>query len=123
MIDNPDLCVVRTRAGERISAELAAVLDPIDPTSFHEYVLPAANFVELHQQDVDEFWWFTQGDPIVTLWTESSGSREYQLYPGDMVVCPRGVAHTLRADHDLIYYQFFSVRRPGTRMGHIPVNV
>jgi hypothetical protein len=31
------------------------------------------------------------------------------------------VAHTLQADHPLVYYQFRSVERPGARRGHLPV--
>jgi mannose-6-phosphate isomerase-like protein (cupin superfamily) len=119
-LDNPDLCIIHTRAGERISPELAQLLDPVDPSTFEEYVLPANTPVELHGHDYDEYWWFTSGSPIVTLFTEASGKREYQLQAGDMVACLRGVAHTLRADHALVYYQFCSVRRPGVREGHIP---
>lgn len=121
MIDDPDLCIVHSRAGERISPELLALLDPVDPATFHEYVLPANTLVELHRHDYDEYWWFTSGCPTVTLWTEASGRREYQLGPGDMVACLRGVGHTLKADHALVYYQFCSVRRSGAREGHLPV--
>ena len=121
MTVDPDLCVVRTRAGERIGSELAGLLDPVDPSTFHEYVLAANCPVELHRHDYDEYWWFTSGTPVVTLWTEAAGAREYRLGPGDMVACLRGVAHTLRADHRLVYYQFSSVRRAGARPGHLLV--
>jgi mannose-6-phosphate isomerase-like protein (cupin superfamily) len=121
MIDNTDLCIVRTRAGQRISGTLAAALDPIDPATLHEYVLPAGTPVELHYHDFDEYWWFTSGEPVITLWTEAAGTREYRLQPGDLVACVRGIAHTLRADHPLIYYQFSSVKRAGAREGHLPV--
>lgn len=123
MIDDPDLCIIHTRAGERISATLATVLDPVDPATLHEYVLAAETPVELHRHDFDEYWWFTTGEPLVTLWTESAGTRQYQLHPGDLVACPRGIAHTLQADHPLVYYQFSSVRRPDAREGHLPVTM
>ena len=95
------------------------MLDPVDPASFYEYVLPANTDVELHGHDYDEYWWFTSGTPVVTLWTEAAGEREYRLEPGDMVACLRGVANTLRADHELVYFQFSSVRRDGAREGHL----
>jgi len=128
-IDNLDLCIVHSHQGERISEPLAAVLDPIDAATLHEYVLAANTPVELHCHDYDEYWWFTSGTPIVTLWTEDNGAQEYQergfacspLQAGDLVACVRGVAHTLRANHTLVYYQFTSVKRPGARMGHLPV--
>ena len=123
MIDNPDMCIIHTRVGERIGDTLAALLDPVDPATLHEYVLAAQTPVELHRHDFDEYWWFTQGEPVVTLWTESGGARQYHLHPGDLVACLRGVAHTLHADHTLVYYQFSSARRPGAREGHLPVTL
>jgi mannose-6-phosphate isomerase-like protein (cupin superfamily) len=141
MIDNPDLCIVRlgkhepdpadkgrynsqsSAMAERIKPELAGELDPVDPATFHEYVLPAHVPVELHRHDFDEYWWFVKGSPVITLWTEKAGLREYRLQPGDMVACLRGVAHTLRSDETLVYHQFSSVRRPGAREGHQPVEL
>jgi len=120
-VANPDLCIVHTHKGERIGAELAAVLDPVDPATFHRYVLEPGRKVELHGHDFDEYWWFTGGKPIVTLWTASKGAREYSLEEGDLVVLVRGMAHTLRADHTLTYFQFSSIPRPGARAGHLPV--
>ena len=38
---------------------------------------------------------------------------------GDMVACLRGVEHTLRADHELVYYQYTSVLEGGERPGHL----
>ncbi|MBI3922331.1 MAG: hypothetical protein HY318_13000 [Armatimonadetes bacterium] len=119
-IIDPEVCIVHTRAGERIPPELAEVLDPVDPSTMHEYVLTANTYVALHCHDIDEYWWFTSGEPVVTLWTQASGAKEHQLHPGDMVACVRGVGHTLRADHDLVYFQFCSVPRPGAREGHLP---
>ena len=118
-LDNLDLCIVHTRVGEGISAQLSLLLDAVDPATLHEYVLAANTEVELHGHDYDEYWWFISGSPIVTLWTETAGAREYQLQPGDLVACLRGVAHTLRADHELVYHQFSSVRDDGAREGHL----
>jgi mannose-6-phosphate isomerase-like protein (cupin superfamily) len=123
VVTNPDLCIVRAAKGERPSAELAAWLDPVDPATFHQYVLPANTAVELHGHDFDEYWWFTSGTPVVTLWTPQSGTREYQLGAGDLVCLVRGMAHTLRADHPLVYYQFSSVRRLNARSGHLIVKI
>jgi mannose-6-phosphate isomerase-like protein (cupin superfamily) len=118
-LDDPDVCIVRTRQGERVPQVLATLLDPVDPSTFHEYVLSAGVPVELHGHDFDEYWWFTSGTPLVTLWTKAAGERQYLLQPGDLVVCPRGVAHTLYADHPLVYHQFSSLRRDDAREGHL----
>ncbi|MCE9592189.1 MAG: hypothetical protein K8S99_16920 [Planctomycetes bacterium] len=118
-ITDPSLCVVRTRRPERVGGLLAELLLPVDAATFHEYRLPANTDVELHYHDFDEYWWFTAGRPLVTLRTPGGVTRELQLGPGDMVACVRGVEHTLRADHELVYFQFSSVRRGGEREGHL----
>lgn len=116
-------CIIRIRQGERIGPELAALLDPVNAASFHEYRLPANTPVELHRHENDEYWWFTSGTPVVTLWSEAAGLTEYQLQPGDLVACLRGVAHTLRADHELVYFQFTGEFRPGVTGAHLTEGV
>ena len=118
-IEDPSLCVVRIRKGERIRGKLAEMLNPVDPKTFHEYRLPANADVELHYHDFDEYWLFTSGHPRVTLRSPSGATKELTLEPGDMVACVRGVEHTLRADHELIYFQYSSVRESGERGGHL----
>jgi mannose-6-phosphate isomerase-like protein (cupin superfamily) len=114
-----DACIIHTHQQQRIGPALAALLDPVDAATFHQYVLPATTPVELHYHDVDEYWWFTAGHPTVTLWSPTVGLREYHLEPGDLVACLRGIAHTLWADHTLVYHQFSSIPREGARGGHL----
>jgi mannose-6-phosphate isomerase-like protein (cupin superfamily) len=118
-IDDPSVCIVRIRKGERIRGKLAELLNPIDPATLHEYRLPANADVELHYHDVDEYWLFTSGRPAVTLRSASGVKKEFTLEPGDMVACVRSVEHTLRADHELVYFQFSSVPQGGERSGHL----
>ncbi|MBI4553082.1 MAG: hypothetical protein HY710_12530 [Candidatus Latescibacteria bacterium] len=119
MITNPDLCVIRLRARERISAELAALLDPVNIASMHEFVLPANADVELHYHDIDEYWLFTDGHPTVTLRLPDGTQKVYHLESSDLVATLRGVEHTLHADHPLTYFQFSSTPAPGARGGHL----
>jgi len=118
-VNDPALCIVRTGRGERVSQELARLLNPVDPGTFHRFRLPANAEVELHYHDVDEYWWFTEGNPKVTLRSPTGVVREFALEPGDMVACVRGVEHTLWADHDLVYYQFSSVPTGAEHQGHL----
>lgn len=122
MITNSDLCIIRLRARERISEELAARLDPVDMVSMHEFVLPANAEVELHYHDIDEYWLFTDGHPTITLRLPDGTQKVYHLGPGDLVATLRGVEHTLHADHPLTYFQFTSTPAPGARMGHLRRN-
>lgn len=45
--------------------------------------------------------------------------REFDLAPGDLVACVRGVEHTLWADHKLVYHQYCSVLTGYERAGHL----
>ena len=119
LIDDPSLCVVRIVRGERISGRLAEVLNPVDPKTFHQYRLPARSDVELHYHDFDEYWWFVAGRPSVTLRGPNGTTKHFELGPGDMVACVRGVEHTLWADHELVYYQYSSVLEGDERAGHL----
>jgi mannose-6-phosphate isomerase-like protein (cupin superfamily) len=118
-VDDPSICIVRTRKGERIAGKLAELLNPVDPKTFHEYRLPPRTDVELHFHDFDEYWWFTSGRPKITLRSPSGVVKEFQLEPGDLVACVRGVEHTLWADHELVYFQYSSVQTGGERGGHL----
>jgi mannose-6-phosphate isomerase-like protein (cupin superfamily) len=118
-IHDPSLCVVRLGKGERVPRELQALLNAVDPGSFHQYRLPANSSVELHFHDADEYWFFTEGYPTVTLRSPSGVTREFHLEPGDMVACVRGVEHTLWADHELVYLQYCSAAQGGERPGHL----
>jgi len=112
-------CIIKLGDGEMIRGQLSEELDPINPATMHKFVLPAKSEVELHYHDVDEYWLFTSGNPKVTLRTPDGKCQVFDLKPGDIVACLRGVEHTLWADHDLVYYQFSSVAREGARGGHL----
>lgn len=108
IITDPSICIVRSRQHQRPSPEFAALLLPVDPASFHEQHLQPRHPVELHYHNIDEYWWFTAGHPLVTLRTASGVTREFQLGPGDMVATARGVEHTLTAPDELVYFEFNS---------------
>jgi mannose-6-phosphate isomerase-like protein (cupin superfamily) len=118
-ITNPAICVVHTAKGQHIESTLAALLNPVDPRTFHQYRLPANANVELHYHDFDEYWWFVAGHPRVTLRSPGGTTMVLELEPGDMVACVRGVEHTLWADHELVYYQYSSVLAGNERQGHL----
>ena len=119
MISTPDICVVPLRDGKKVPDTLADLLDPVDMTSIHEYILAAHTPVELHYHDFDEYWLFTEGHPCVTLRLADGTKGTYHLKPGDLVATLRGVEHTLTADHTLTYFQFSSQKRPDARGGHL----
>jgi mannose-6-phosphate isomerase-like protein (cupin superfamily) len=116
---DPSICIVHTARGQRIEGQLADLLAPVDPKTFHQYRLPAKASVELHYHDVDEYWWFVSGHPRITLRSPAGMVQVFELEPGDMVACVRGMEHTLWADHELVYYQYSSLPLGGERSGHL----
>lgn len=118
-IHDPETCVVRMGAGERMPEILCELLNPVDPATLHVYRLPANTDVELHYHDYDEYWAFIEGHPRITLRTPGGVMREFDLGPGDMVACLRGMEHTLQADHELVYYQYSSFLSGEERPGHL----
>ena len=117
-INDPAICAVRLSDGRRMPPELSELLNPVDPSRLHVYRLPAKSDVELHYHDFDEYWAFICGHPKVTLRNPAGVVRELELGPGDLVACVRGIEHTLWADHEVVYYQYSSVRTGGERGGH-----
>ena len=116
---DPSFCIVHLAQGERLGEVLAGLLKPMDAQTMHQYRLPAKTQVELHYHDCDEYWLFTEGQPLITLRSPAGVKQQYQLEPGDMVACVRGVEHTLWADHELVYFQWISVLEGGERPGHL----
>lgn len=116
---DPSICIVHLGQGERIGPDLAELLNPVDPATFHIYRLPADTDVELHYHDMDEYWMFMSGNPRITLRGPTGVQQEFSLEPGDLVACVRGVEHTLWADHELVYYQYTSVLTGSERPGHL----
>ncbi len=118
-ITDPSLCVVRSGQGERVPPELAELLNPVNPSTFHVYRLPPNTEVELHYHDLDEYWWFVSGHPRVTLRTPDGTRKDFDLGPEDLVACVRGMEHTLWADHELVYHQYSSIPKEGEGGAHL----
>jgi len=116
---NTDLCVVRLGKGERISEELAAILEEVDIASIGSFTVPPEQPTELHYHDFDEYWLFTEGTTIVTLRLSDGTSKEYEIGPYDLVATPEGVEHGHIPKETVKGLQFVSKIRPGTRSGHL----
>jgi len=116
---NLDKFVIRLGKGERVSRELASLLDEVDIASIHIFTLQPHIPVKLHYHDFDEYWLFIEGTTTVTLRSEDGRTNQYEVGPGDLIATPRGIEHT-HAPHTLTrYIQFSSKIRPGARLGHL----
>ena len=114
-----DVCVIRLGKGERISAELAEVLDEVNIASMHAFVVPPARPTELHYHDYDEYWLFTEGTTTLTLRLPDGTKKEYDIGPYDFVATPKSVEHGHIPNETIKGLQFVSKIRPGARTGHL----
>ena len=55
-LDDPSICIAQLGDGQQLPAALSALLNPVDPRTFHVYRLPANTPVKLHYHDFDEYW-------------------------------------------------------------------
>jgi len=118
-----DLCVIRLRKGERISAELADVLDEVNIASIHAFEVPPERPTELHYHDFDEYWLFTGGSTTMTLRLPDGTMKEYEIGPGDLIATPKGVEHGHIPKEAVRGFEFSSKIKPGARGGHLQRNV
>ena len=118
-LKTPDVCVIRLGKGERVSAELAEVLDEVNIASFHSFAVPPERPTELHYHDFDEYWLFTEGTTTVTLRLPDGTKKEYEIGPYDLIATPKGVDHGHIPKETVKGFEFVSKIRPGARQGHL----
>ena len=119
IITTTDLCVIRLGKGERISEELAGILNEIDIASIHSFAVPPDRPTELHYHEFDEYWLFTEGSTIVTLRLPDGTSKEYKIGPYDLIIKPKGVEHGHIPIETVKGFEFVSKIRQGAKHGHL----
>ena len=112
-------CVVRLSEGERLSAELAGLLDPVNIAGIHWFHITPDRPTEMHYHDNDEYWLFTGGETTVTLRLEDGTSKESEIAPNTLIVTPRGVEHGHVPRTDVHGFEWSSVLPPGAKKGHL----
>jgi mannose-6-phosphate isomerase-like protein (cupin superfamily) len=116
---NLDACVVRLGEGEKVTPELADMLDDVEIGSIHICTLPPDKPAGLHYHDFDEYWLFIEGETRVALRSEEGETKRYSIGPGDLVATPKGVEHGHAPVSLTRYIQFSSKILPGSRSGHL----
>ena len=118
-VKTTDVCVIRLGKGERISQELAEVLDEVNIASIHAFTVPPERPTELHYHDYVEHWLFTGGATTVTLRLPDGTAIEYEIGSGDLIATPKGVEHGHIPKETVTGFEFLSVISPGARSGHL----
>jgi len=116
---NPRMFAVNHGAGEKLSPQVAALLDPIAPYSFHHWLLERQRSTALHYHDFDEYWGWTKGRTWLTLRLPDGRQEQFEISPGWIVYCVRGVEHGHQPLEDWGCYEWQGTLRAAARPGHL----
>ena len=115
----PRMFAVNHAGGEKLSLEVARLLDPVDPSSHHFWELSREKATELHYHDCDEYWAWAKGRTLLAIRLADGRSDEFEIGPGWLVYCVRGVEHGHTPVEDWACFEWRSVPREGARPGHL----
>lgn len=119
----PRMFAVNHAAGEKLSSPVREWLDPIQMDSFHAWMLTKEQATALHFHDRDEYWAWMKGRTRLTLRLPDGQRDEFEIGPGWIVYCVRGVEHGHTPLEDWGCFEWVGVARPGARPGHLVRNL
>ena len=105
--------------GEKLSPEIQGMLDPVQADSYHCWMLPEDKRTELHYHDRDEYWAWVKGRTMLTIRLPNGRSEEFEIGPGWIVYCVRGVEHGHMPLEDWGCFEWVGTARCGARPGHL----
>jgi len=115
----PRMFLVNHGAGEKLAPEIQEMLDPIQADSIHCWMVGKAKATELHYHDTDEYWAWIKGRTTVTIRLPDGRNDEFEIGPGWIVYCVRGVEHGHEPLEDWGCFEWTGFRRPEARNGHL----
>ncbi|MBI2440248.1 MAG: hypothetical protein HYV35_02640 [Lentisphaerae bacterium] len=115
----PRMFAVNHGAGEKLAAEIQRLLDPIQSDSFHCWVLTKDRATTLHYHDRDEYWAWLKGRTLLQIRLPDGRSEEFEIGPGWIVYCLRGVEHGHTPLEDWACFEWVGREQVGARPGHL----
>ncbi len=115
----PRLFAVDHGAGQSLSPEVLRLLDAVEPGSFHCWDLARGQATELHYHEHDEHWLWSRGRTMLTIRLPDGRSESFEIGPGWVVYCVRGVEHGHQPLEDWACFESTGILRPGARTGHL----
>ncbi|MDP6380780.1 MAG: hypothetical protein QF662_05495 [Phycisphaerae bacterium] len=115
----PRMFAVNHAGGEKLSPEVRPLLDTVDTDSFHCWMISKDTSTELHYHDHDEYWAWARGRSMLTLRLPDGRREEFEIGPGWIVYCLRGVEHGHKPLEDWGCFEWVSILRPGAKSGHL----
>ena len=115
----PRMFAVNHSAGEKLSDAVSRWLDPVDINAMHHWDLGKEDSTKLHYHDFDEYWLWSKGCTTLNIRLPDGRSDTFDIGPGWVVYCVRGVEHGHNPSEDWGCYEFTSLTREGSRDGHL----
>ncbi len=115
----PRMFAVNHARGEKLAPAVREWLDPIQMDSFHCWILAREKATALHYHDNDEYWAWTKGRTLLTLRLPDGRWEQFEIGPGWIVYCARGVEHGHTPLEDWSCFEWVGIARPGARPGHL----
>ena len=115
----PRMFVVNHAAGERLNDAVRQWLVPIDNGSVRYWNLKKDNETALHYHDFDEYWLWSHGRTELTIRLPNGDSDTFDIGPGWVVYCVRGVEHGHVPCEDWGCYEFVGVKAPDIGSDHL----
>lgn len=114
----PRMFAVNHAAGEKLNDGVSKWLDPADTNLLHCWNLKKEDSTSLHYHDFDEYWLWNKGRSALTIRLPDGRSDTFDIGPGWVVYCVRGVEHGHIPYEDWGCYEFNSIPRESCRGGH-----
>lgn len=111
--------VVNVGGGESLSDAVRDWLDPVNGASLHCWNLAKDQATTLHYHDYDEYWLWTKGRTMLTIRLPDGRGENFEIGPGWVVYCVRGVEHGHQPLEDWGCYECVGDIRSGARQGHL----
>ncbi len=115
----PRSFLVNHAGGESLPEAVRRLLDPVDTGSVHCWMLAKDQATKLHYHDFDECWAWVKGRTLLEIRLPDGRAGEFEIGPGWVLYCVRGVEHGHRPLEDWGCFEWTSVRREGAREGHL----
>jgi len=115
----PRMFAVNHAGGEQPAPEVQRLLDPVDAASFHCWMVDKDASTKLHYHDHDEYWAWVRGRSMLTIRLPDGRSEEFEVSPGWIIYCVRGVEHGHQPLEDWGCFEWVSILRQGAKTGHL----
>jgi mannose-6-phosphate isomerase-like protein (cupin superfamily) len=115
----PRMFAVNHKAGEKLSPEVQKWLDPVNPASYHYWSLAKEKATDLHYHDYDEYWTWVKGRTLLQIRLPDGRSDKFEIGPGWIVYCVRGVEHGHTPLEDWECFEWTGITHEGGRKGHL----